>query len=305
MQGHKQRQAVGAGGDKGPAASSPCASSRSSSGATVFLCNMHGRRAGWHNRELAGTTVSWLAQPLPPVPPLGSRRTAQRTPRGWPLHSVGKWGGGATCCKPEWCMHSDATIQCAPTSHRQRLALFVVKCSGGTGLKLATQHRCVINGLPNKPYHLTLFVGEAQLREGLEPVAPPAPAVLLDEVQDPAGFEWKSQVKRRRDRQPRLCCLMRSNTLQVQQEPPNSRQQGMPFRHRCATSQSRPACSCGTAIHPPRRSSPVHAELLGAARHAVLNLQGKCEVGQGMCQSWITSTARSTVTPALSEAPQF
>ena len=41
----------------------------------------------------------------------------------------------------------------------------------------------------------TLFVGEAQLGEGLEAVAAPPPAVLLDQVQHPAGrHTWQSPL---------------------------------------------------------------------------------------------------------------
>ena len=141
----------------------------------------------------------------PPAPPPGSTHTARKTPRGSPLGGSGHrertpgqrgWRSAATGgrssgrqhaarrgarVEPRWARvssHGGRSPMWGPQPVEQWACL-----EARTEPRVGTEPRARVH--PGK--RLTLFIREAQLRKGLEPVAPPAAAVLLDQVQHAAG----------------------------------------------------------------------------------------------------------------------
>ena len=137
---------------------------------------------------------------------------------------------------------------------------------------------------------LTLFVGEAQLGEGLEAVAPPPAAVLLDHIQHPAHAIGAGKGRGRRraggmegTRASGFSAPFVGATDNV--HPPTPGTTTLRAPHSSLPPHPRQPDAPDAAAAPP---PPVHAELAAAGRHALLHLAVEelshtpdvvCEVG--------------------------
>ncbi len=151
-------------------------------------CSSSGRHVGWqggmHHASGGASACHPSRRSTPaPAPPRGSTRRAQRTPRGWPLWEWG-WEHDKTALSQRG---RQSSAECFPVTVIHDPCR--VHTQFGYAIRRARQlHKKQARACAprlRRPF-LTLLISEAQLGEGLEAVAPPAPAVLLDQIQHPA-----------------------------------------------------------------------------------------------------------------------